>query len=641
MAGTKVLLVDDQPLQRKITRLQLEDAGYAVDTAAGALEAIDRARATRPDLILSDVLMGDIDGFGLCRRLQRDPDLAKVPVVLVSAHYGADDIEVAQAVGARTLIQRTPDFSAELAAVNEHLATVSMSRTRTSSVVGYEMHLRANAREMVRLAEQAELATERYRMMFDHARDVMSILTPDGYILDANPRWLEVLGVPPSEMIGKHINTFRADAERVIDTRDYIEGLAESGTTHIVGLRRPADGRVVYLEFSMEIVEIDGKREAMAVGRDVTAAVEARKKLGAAEEMYRNLVERIPDLVWRWRADGSCVFMSTNVEQITGLSHADVMRDGAAGWSQHIHPDDRERVWAGYESATAGGKPYEIEYRFNHPAGRTLWLRSRARTLVEDGEVYVEGLTADITERRILEMGLAQSQKMEAIGQLTGGIAHDFNNLLAVVLANSQFLLDELAANDPRRDCAQDIQDVTERARGLTKQLLMVSRREQAGAVAVDVNAVVLGQERMLHRIIGHTIALSAEVAPDLGRVRGDVGQLDQVIMNLVVNARDAMPTGGSIRLRTANVVDPAGLPPGAYVSISVADTGTGMDALTQAHVFEPFFTTKERGKGTGLGLWTSCGIVQQLGGLIQLDSELGRGTTFTILLPRHDAASV
>jgi nitrogen-specific signal transduction histidine kinase/CheY-like chemotaxis protein len=254
----------------------------------------------------------------------------------------------------------------------------------------------------------------------------------------------------------------------------------------------------------------------------------------------------------------------------------------------------------------------------------------------------MDGMITDITERKQLEESVRLSQKMEAIGQLTGGIAHDFNNILASILANSHFLIEDLADHDPRRADAQEIKIAAERAAALTRQLLAFSRRQVLEPTTVDLNSTVNGLEKMLRRLIGEDIEFSVIPGADLGSVRVDVGQLEQVIMNLVVNARDAMPLGGGLLIETSNVelgdeyaASHVSAVPGSYVMLAVSDTGCGMNAETQRRIFEPFFTTKELGKGTGLGLSTCYGIVKQSGGYIWVYSEPGRGTTFKIYFPR------
>jgi nitrogen-specific signal transduction histidine kinase/CheY-like chemotaxis protein len=247
----------------------------------------------------------------------------------------------------------------------------------------------------------------------------------------------------------------------------------------------------------------------------------------------------------------------------------------------------------------------------------------------------------DITRDLALEAQFLQAQKMQGIGRLAGGVAHDFNNLLSVILSHTEFLLDSVAELDPLREDVVEIERAGKRAAGLTRQLLAFSRKQVLAPEVLDLNHILGDMEKMLRRIIGEDVALSQELAPDLGLVKADPGQIEQVVMNLVVNARDAMAGGGALVIRTRNrdlgeeESRRADVAPGRYVEVEIADTGVGMDAQTLGRIFEPFFTTKPVGKGTGLGLATVYGIARQSGGGILVDSEIGKGTAFHILLPR------
>ena len=313
---------------------------------------------------------------------------------------------------------------------------------------------------------------------------------------------------------------------------------------------------------------------------------------------------------------------------------------------ERVHPDDAARVDAAVREAVSRGTEFHLEYRLHAGERGWRWFRSTGRVRVNmQGQPRVFSGITDVTERRSLEAQLQHAQKMEALGQLAGGVAHDFNNFLTAILGYARFLLESATDQSTRRD-AEEIVKAAERAASLTKQLLAFGRRHVMEMEVVDVNARILDVADMLKRIIGEDVPLTTRVQADVPAVRVGRGQLEQIVMNLVVNARDAIDGGGSIRVETANVVldrhsptRPANVAPGHYVVISVSDTGCGMTEEIKARLFEPFFTTKPRDQGSGLGLATVYGIVAQCGGTITVTSEPGQGSTFAIYLPWHDQA--
>jgi two-component system, cell cycle sensor histidine kinase and response regulator CckA len=360
-------------------------------------------------------------------------------------------------------------------------------------------------------------------------------------------------------------------------------------------------------------------------------AVEALER---REEHYRSLIEHSLDLISILNVDGTIRYVSPSHERVLGYRLDELVGQNVFAF---IHPDDLAGI---KESFARGDGAASLESRFRHKDGSWRMLESFGRNLSH--VPGVSGLVVnsrDVTDRKRLEEQLHHSQRLEAVGRLAGGVAHDFNNLLMVITGYSQMLLDGMHAGDPARTDLEQVVKASERATDLTRQLLAFSRRQVVRPAILSLNVLVHDMDRMLRRVIGEDVELIASFAPDLKTVRADPGQLEQVVLNVAVNARDAMPNGGKLTLETANVEvtdefarTHAAPKVGHYVMLSMRDTGFGMDAEVLTRLFEPFFTTKEN--GTGLGLSTSYGIIKQSGGDIWVDSKPGHGTTFRIYLP-------
>jgi two-component system cell cycle sensor histidine kinase/response regulator CckA len=435
------------------------------------------------------------------------------------------------------------------------------------------------------------------------------------------------------------------DRERVLDlfSRTLQDGLAASEYRW-----RCADEEYRwFLDHNVLIRDAGGEpREIFGVCLNIHARKQAEESHRHAEERLLLMGRATHDAIWDWDLTKQSLWWSTGFQTIFGHTQ-DPLDASIDSWFSHVHPDDLERVSAGIRAAIESGtSSWAGEYRFRRGDGSYAHVYDRA-FVVRDAagkSVRMVGSMMDITERKRLEEQFRQSQKMEAVGLLAGGVAHDFNNLLTVITSYCHLLLDDLSPADPRRADLEEIRKAATGAAMLTRQLLAFSRQQVLEPKVLDLNAVVAAAGKLLKRLIGEDVELAAVLAPDLGTIKADLGQLEQVIMNLAVNARDAMPLGGKLTIETGNVeLDGAYtqehpvVTAGPYVLLSVSDSGIGMDEATQSRIFEPFFTTKEKGKGTGLGLSTVYGIVKQSGGFVWVYSELGHGTTFKIYLPRVD----
>jgi PAS domain S-box-containing protein len=373
----------------------------------------------------------------------------------------------------------------------------------------------------------------------------------------------------------------------------------------------------------------------------------AEQALLESEERYRSLVDNLPMGVWRAPPDLDGKFLMGNpaITHMFGCASTEEFMNTPAP-EFYIHPEEHEDL---VNALRTQGKVAGRELQLKRKDGALFWGSITANMVKnEQGKpLFIDGLFEDITLRRLLEEQLAQAQRMEAVGLLAGGVAHDFNNLLTAIIGHSEIMLLELPPAAPLTENVREVMKAAERGNSLTRQLLAFGRRQILQPWVVNLNSTMADMNKMLQRLIGEDIELVTILDPGLGLVKVDPGQIEQIIMNLALNARDAMPKGGKLTLETANVFldehyaqTHLEVKPGLYVMLAVSDNGMGMDSETQARIFEPFFTTKETGHGTGLGLATVYGIVKQSGGHIWLNSEIGKGSTFKIYLPREEEVS-
>ena len=622
-APIRVLLVEDNPGDARLIFEMLRDVQAQafdlerVDRLAPALERLGRAAV---DVVLLDLGLPDSTGLST---FERASDRATgEPIIVIS---GLDDERVA--------------LEAVRSGAQDYLVKGRIEGNLLARVIHYAIE-RKRAEQQLRASEARLVA------ILEAALDAHVTMDQVGNVLSWNRQAEAMFGWSQEDVRGKrladlivppqHREAHLAGLRRFLKTG---EGPALNQRLELSALRR--DGGEFPIELAIAPIRLGTAWVFSAFVRDITARKAADAALRASELHHRTVLEHIADAVFIVDAEGRYLDVNPRACDLTGYTRDELLRMS----SPDTYPEE-DRVEARSHlreiAAQTGRGSQFYERRLIRKDGTERAVEVNARPL-PDGRLLATA--RDVTERKQLELQLRQAQKMEAIGRLAGGVAHDFNNVLTAIFGYVDLLREELPADSPAHQDLAEVRKASERAAALTRQLLAFSRQQVLEPIVLEPNGLIEDFEKMLHRVIGEDVKLRLALAQDVGNVRADSGQLQQVIMNLVVNARDAMPTGGSIILETANAElteqyaelhQP--VKPGGYVMLAVSDSGTGMTPEIKARIFEPFFTTKEKGKGTGLGLSTVYGIVKQSGGYIWAYSEVGRGTTFKIYLPRVDA---
>ncbi len=480
----------------------------------------------------------------------------------------------------------------------------------------------------------------RCRRVYDALPQAIALFDDEDRILHANPALLQLTGSVHGEVVGRRVAALwdAPTTERVLLSLARVRATGAPHETVVEAALGDSGRRSLRVQWIPLRDESGAVREVMAVVEDVTERFANDRRMEESEKRYRMLIENMDDVVFSLDGEGVFTFVSSGIAHY-GFAPQDVL---GQPFYKFMHVDDVAVHLAQWGQAEAGRRA-TVDVRVIDGTGKVRFVRGMARPILHgDKLVAVQGILTDMTQQREMEAQLRTAQKMEAVGRLAGGVAHDFNNLLMVISSYTELAMDSLPPGEPAREDLEEVRKASLRATGLTRQLLTFSRKQVLRPEVLDLNALVGGMEKMLRRLIGEDVQLAFAPGALLGATRADAGQLEQVLMNLAVNARDAMPHGGSLRIVTSNAeVDHEvashhlGLRPGSWVKIAVTDTGTGMDEATLARIFEPFFTTKAAGKGTGLGLAMVYGIVAQSGGGVWVKSRPGQGTTFEIFLPR------
>lgn len=489
--------------------------------------------------------------------------------------------------------------------------------------------------------QQIRNSEEKYRNLINTANDgILVIDAQTRQILEANDKACEILGIPEAQLVGQSESQLYPAEDDSSSSYSLTPGTVASARSREVNLRQ-SDGTPVPVEVSANATEWGGRPAVLGIFRDIRDRLEAAVILRRSEDRFSYLIQNLSDVITIVAVDGTMLYHSPSIERVAGYKPSELLGKSLLAF---IHPEDEQSVRSALERVTLRvGSAAPPEYRFRRKDGAWIWLESVGNNLLND--VAVGGIVVtsrDVTGRRALEEQVRQAQKMEAVGRLAGGIAHDFNNLLMVIRGYAEIVMDEESATPPVRKSVETIVRTTESAANLTRQLLSFSRKHVFSPQVLDLNALVNQMSEMLLGVLRDEMEFVVELDPEGCCISADPGQVEQVIMNLVVNARDAMPAGGKLTLQTGHVSTdvvraqrPYGLPRGNFVMLAVTDTGIGMDIDTQSRIFEPFFTTKRKDEGTGLGLSVVYNIVRSSGGHVRVLSEPGRGTTLRVYFPR------
>jgi len=660
-----VLIVDDNDANRYLLRALLQGHGYIVEEARHGGEALTRAQQDPPDLTISDLMMPVMDGYTLLRRWRADERLKTIPFVVYTATFTEPkDERLALALGANAFIVKPAEPEPFMVRIEEVLARTERGELLPASgdfeeAALVEAHneilirklekkalqLEQTNRELLEeIAERKRAETalrdseERYRTLFDAITDPLLVYDRETLrYLSVNDAAVAEYGYSRDELLRMTIKDIRPPED--VPALLMLAGSGAVGEHRGFWRFRKKTGEIIEVDLTAYGLAYAGRPACLVHARDVTAQQQAERTLHLQDRAIQAVSQGIlitdPKL-----PDNPIIYVSAGFERMTGYKADEVLGKNC----RFLQGKDTDPETVGkVREAIADGRACAVEILNYRRDGTPFWNELSLNPVNDESGAlsYFVGIQNEVTERRKLEDQLRQAQKMEAVGRLAGGVAHDFNNLLTVISGYSQLMLALPDIGPSLRRPIQAINDAGERAALLTRQLLGFSRQSILQPKVLDINTVVKNTGDLLRRLIGEDLVLTTVLAPTLSAVRVDPGQLDQILMNLAVNARDAMPKGGMLTMETSNVVlsdkyadGHLDCKAGHYVLLAITDTGCGMTPDVVARIFEPFFTTKDVGHGTGLGLAVVFGIVQQSGGCIHVYSEPGHGTTFRIYFP-------
>jgi PAS domain S-box-containing protein len=676
-----ILIADDNHTSCKLLRAVLEAEGHSVITATDGYEALDNLERHPVDAIICDLLMPGLDGYRLCRDIRQNSRWSNVPFICYTAIYGSpNDEKLAFDLGADAYLRKPASSATILGTLRSSVDNIQARHAHPQGMHAELDVLKEYSQPLVASLEKKNFELSEQSRLSELAAEVGMALTRRdelGHILqtctESMVKHLDAASAriwrPRQSKVGQGLRAGREKfSEGVQHGQSIISRVARERRryqTNSIAIELDAperdwalrEGVVAFAGYPLivedrlvgvmalftrkelsesAIATLARIADSLALG---IQAKWAETVLRESEERFRQLTENISEVFWMTDpANKEVLYVSPAYTTIWGRASNDLMEKP---WSffDAIHPEDRSRVLKVVQAESA--LPYELEYRIIRPDDSIRWIRDRGFPVhdAEGSVIRIAGVAEDVTEKRQLEAELHHSQKMQAIGHLAGGVAHDFNNLLSVIFGHSEILAESSLSKKQLLESVAEINQAAVHAAGLTRQLLAFGRRQVVEPRVLDIGSLVAESRNLLRRVIGEDLKLTVNSSPALSRVCVDPGQINQVLMNLALNARDAMPQGGELTIETRDV-DFEGKSttvetktrPGRYVLVTVADTGCGMTPEVQARIFEPFFSTK--GESRGLGLSVVDGIVKQNGGLLTVASRPSVGTTISIYLP-------
>ncbi len=667
---SKLLIVDDIQENRYLLQMLLQGYGHDVVSAENGAQALEEAHKSKPDLIISDILMPVMDGFELCRRWKRDVVLSQIPFIFYTATYTEPKDELfALSLGADRFIIKPEEPERLIEIINSYTQDIEEGRIPSTNPITEsddsldkkytqvlsdklekkvkELQIEINNRKLTE--NELRKSESRFRELIEHISDIVWRATPRGKFSYVSPSIKKMLGYDYGNLLDQNINILFNHPPLTDAINNLANPIESISTEEVFEFEiRNANDEPVFIETRIvplynhegQVFEIQG------ISRDITKTETARRALFQSEQRFRLAASTVTDLIYEWDIEKDTIKWYGDIDEALGYNKGE-FGEKMQEWINHIHPDDRDAFEQSVMHHRFDPTPIKESYRIQTKGGNWREWDDYAVPQLDKGGKPVRwvGACIDQTEKNLLHKQLTQAMKMEAIGHLAGGIAHDFNNLLQIILGYTEISLlhDEFGPEevDDFKECLVQINEAAHKAARMTGQLLTFSRKQVIQPTYLNLNALIRELFKILTRLIGADIELEFHLDENLGMVYADPAQIDQVVINLCVNARDAMPDGGSLIIETKNfhiTEDYQRIYPwarvGDYAVLTISDNGLGMDKETREKIFEPFFTTKEVGKGTGLGLATVYGIIKQHDGMIYVYSEPGKGTTFKIYFP-------